>query len=105
MTAGRTPKATWKAYLLLVFLGVLGGHHFYLERWRSGARLVGLFLAAALLLFIGVETRSWDLPPPYWVLGAGAAGWILLLAGLVSWTRDLINLPRLVAGYNERSHE
>lgn len=62
-------KSYLKAYLLLFFLGWLGGHRYYLGRWKSGFLYMitlGLFgyglLADTFLLYFMVKKKNSEVP-------------------------------------------
>ena len=48
------PKSMLLAYIFWFFLGTFGAHRMYVGKMRSGLGMLGLMIASALLLFIGI---------------------------------------------------
>ena len=71
------------AYLLWWFLGALGGHRFYLGRFKTAVTQLLLFSVGAITAFV-------------------IFGWILLFAWFIWWALDSYFTYRMVIEENER---
>ncbi|GEK80261.1 NINE protein [Agrococcus baldri] len=80
----RTGKQLATAYVLLVALGLLGAHRYYLGRLGSGIVQMMLSFAAA-----GAVVVLTDSTAPMWLLAVPAAA-------AIWWVSDLFRLPSIV---------
>lgn len=80
-----SPKSVGLAYVLLIFLGGLGIHKFYLDKVGMGVTYLSLTFVGGLLTLI-------------WT------GWLLLFAVWVMLIIDLFTLPGNVRTFNARQH-
>ncbi|MCP1169795.1 TM2 domain-containing protein [Limimaricola litoreus] len=71
-------KSVGVAYLLLIFLGGLGAHRFYLGRTASGVAMLLLFILG-------------------WLTAIFIVGYLLLIAVGIWWLVDLFLIPGMVA--------
>lgn len=99
-------KSLAAAYVLLGIFGPIGGHRFYLGRWRSGAALLFLSLVSSFFLLLGIgaeETMTGLDAVEAEQLATLARGLFLLafafhLPPLVVSIADVFALPRMVGG-------
>ncbi len=81
------------AAILLVFLGYLGVHRYFLGRWGSGFLQLLLTIVGAILL-LGAQSL-WASGAATAALALGTLGWIVL-GGLLLWL--VIDLIRILVG-------
>ena len=76
-------RSTGVAYLIWFFLGMAGGHRFYLRRTASAVTMLILFMASLALMVVAIG--------------------FLGLTILVVWALiDAVLIPGMVQGYNNR---
>lgn len=90
--SGRASKQMATAYMLLIVLGLLGAHRYYLGRLGSGIVQMMLSFAAAA----AVVVRTGDSTAPLWLLAVPAAA-------AIWWISDLFRTASMVRKHNRQS--
>ncbi|SFS08209.1 TM2 domain-containing protein [Agrococcus baldri] len=90
---GRPSKQMATAYVLLIALGLLGAHRYYLGRLGSGIVQMMLSFAAAA----AVVVQTGDSAAPLWLLAVPAAA-------AIWWISDLFRTAAMVREHNRRAH-
>ena len=84
-------KSTGIAYLLWFFLGVFGGHRFYLGRTGSAVAMLVIYILSLLLLFVGVGLIGLAAIGIWWIVDA------FLIAGIARDSNQAL-MDRIEAG-------
>ena len=98
----RNKKSTAIAYVLLIILGILGAHRFYLGHRKPAITIILLVFLPFLIPIALVALDVWapplgnDLAP--WALRVMTFIWLIPLALLIA---DLFRIPGLVRDYND----